>query len=96
VWLQLTGGHTPGHAVVRIQSGDERATFLGHLALSPVNVGMAHCAGADVDADAARAADLLDALVAEAAANDALIVGPLWPFPGAGRVAGDRVVPALD
>jgi glyoxylase-like metal-dependent hydrolase (beta-lactamase superfamily II) len=94
VWLQLTGAHTPGHAVVRIQSGESRAIFLGHLALSPINVVMAHCAPADAEKE--RAADVLDALVADAAADDALIIGPLWPFPGAGHVAGDRVVAALD
>ncbi|MDQ1534256.1 MAG: hypothetical protein QOF28_2017 [Actinomycetota bacterium] len=94
VSLQLTGGHTPGHAVVRVQSGGARATFLGHLALSPLNLFVARCAPADADAE--RAGDLLDALVAEAAADDALIVGSLWPFPGAGHVSGDRVVAALD
>jgi glyoxylase-like metal-dependent hydrolase (beta-lactamase superfamily II) len=94
VWLQLTGAHTPGHAVVRIQSGDARATFLGHLALSPVNNGLTDCAPGDADAE--RAADVLHALIAEAAADDALIVGPLWPFPGAAHVSGDRIVAALD
>jgi glyoxylase-like metal-dependent hydrolase (beta-lactamase superfamily II) len=94
VWLQLTGAHTPGHAVVRIDSGGERATLLGHLALNPVNVAMPRCSV--VTADDARAADLLDALIAEAAADNALIIGPLWPFPGAGYARGDRIVAALD
>ena len=94
VWLQLTGAHTPGHAVVRVQSVGARATFLGHLALSPLNVFVARCAPDDADLE--RAGDLLDALIAEAAADDALIVGSLWPFPGAAHVSGDRVVAALD
>jgi glyoxylase-like metal-dependent hydrolase (beta-lactamase superfamily II) len=94
VRLQLTGAHTPGHAILRIDSGGERATFLGHLALNPLNVALSRCS--IVNADAARAADLLDALIAEAAADDALVVGPLWPFPGAGHARGDRVVAALD
>lgn len=94
VWLQLTGAHTPGHAVVRVDSGDERATFLGHLALNPVNVAMPRCSVRN--ADDARAADLLDALIAEAAADNALVIGPLWPFPGAGYARGERIVPALD
>ena len=94
VWLQLTGAHTPGHAVVRVDSGDERATFLGHLALNPVNVAMPRCSVRN--ADDARAADLLDALIAEAAADNALIIGPLWPFPGAAYARGERIVPALD
>src|SRR5262249_26856199 len=38
VALELTGGHSPGHAVVRIRSDGEQAIMLGHLALTPLNL----------------------------------------------------------
>lgn len=90
VCLELTGGHTPGHAVLRVRSGDEHATFLGHLALSPIHVAT-HSA---LHLDRARAGEALDALVAEATAHETLLVGPLWPFPGAGYATGNRILPA--
>ena len=31
-----SGGHSPGHATVVVRSGDDRALFLGHLAVSPM------------------------------------------------------------
>jgi glyoxylase-like metal-dependent hydrolase (beta-lactamase superfamily II) len=94
VRLVHTGGHSPGHAVVRVESGDEVAVLLGHLAVSPLNL------AAPVDPashrDAAVADAVIDDLLAEAAAIDAILIGPLWPSPGAGRVdPGEprRVVP---
>jgi glyoxylase-like metal-dependent hydrolase (beta-lactamase superfamily II) len=90
VCLELTGAHTPGHAIVRIRSGGERATFLGHLALNPIHV--ATCSSLHLER--ARAAEVLDALVAEATAHEMLLVGPLWPFPGAGYATGNRILPA--
>ena len=94
VWLQLTGAHTPGHAVVRIQSG-ERARSSSATSPEPARMSRWRIARPPMPRRQ-RAADLLDALVADAAADDALIIGPLWPFPGAGHVDGDRVVAALD
>jgi glyoxylase-like metal-dependent hydrolase (beta-lactamase superfamily II) len=38
VTFELTGGHSAGHAVLRVESGGARALLLGHLALSPVQV----------------------------------------------------------
>src|SRR3546814_4134854 len=37
VIVQRTGGHTPGHSVVRIASGDDRLTFVG-----AAKIGRAH------------------------------------------------------
>ena len=91
VRLELTGGHSTGHAFVRVHSGSEHATFLGHLALSPIHCSVEQCA---LHLDPVRAARLLQALIAEATAHETLLVGPLWPFPGAGYAVGDRVVAA--
>jgi glyoxylase-like metal-dependent hydrolase (beta-lactamase superfamily II) len=83
VTLELTAGHTPGHAVVRV--GDE-ALFLGHLAVNPVQV----CGGIGPDAhtDPTAAFIAVESALTWAAERGALVIGPLWPEPGAGRVAG--------
>lgn len=92
VSLEITGAHTPGHAVVLIHSDGDTATFVGHLALNPLNVATA--AACARNADDARAAEILAALVGEAAAQESLLIGPLWPYPGAGYASGDRIVAA--
>ena len=86
VSLELTAGHSPGHAVVRIQSGGEEAVMLGHLALTPLHLGRLDPDG-HVDLERAMAARR--ALLAE----DAILVGPLWPAPAAGRWNGTELVP---
>jgi glyoxylase-like metal-dependent hydrolase (beta-lactamase superfamily II) len=84
VGLEVTAAHTPGHAILRIDSDGEHAVFLGHLLVSPLSV-----AAAD------GAEPVVDALIARARADDTLLVGSLWPFPGAGYVTDERaVVPA--
>src|SRR5262245_63114219 len=35
VLVQRTGGHTPGHSVVRLASGGDRLTFAGDLVFAP-------------------------------------------------------------
>ncbi len=85
VRLELTHAHSVGHAFVRIESSGENATFLGHLALSPMNV-----VGGNLPAET----DALHRLIADAAAHDTLIVGPLWPFPGAVHATGEATVTA--
>lgn len=86
VVLEWTGGHSPGHAAMRVESAGQRACFLGHLALNPVQV--AYPQGADQHVDTPRAARVLDALLAEAAGEGSLLIGPLWPAPGAATVSG--------
>jgi glyoxylase-like metal-dependent hydrolase (beta-lactamase superfamily II) len=85
VTLELTGGHSAGHAVVRVDSAGAGALFLGHLAVNPVQ--LAYPQGAAQHAEAPRAQQSLDALLSHAAANRTLIVGPLWPEPDAARVS---------
>jgi glyoxylase-like metal-dependent hydrolase (beta-lactamase superfamily II) len=78
VTLALTGAHNPGHQVVRVESAGERAVVLGHLALSPLHLATGPSA-LNIDAPAAHAA--LESIRDEGA----VLVGPLWPEPGAGR-----------
>jgi glyoxylase-like metal-dependent hydrolase (beta-lactamase superfamily II) len=94
VSLELTGAHTPGHALVRVHSDGETATFLGHLALSPLHIASGvHSA---LHRDVVSVAPVLDKLIAEATADKSLLIGPLWPFPGAGYAEGDRISAASD
>jgi glyoxylase-like metal-dependent hydrolase (beta-lactamase superfamily II) len=77
VGVEVTGAHNPGHQVVRIESSGERAVMLGHLALSPLHLATGPCVQ-NIDPPAAHA--VLEAIRDEGA----LLIGPLWPEPGAG------------
>jgi glyoxylase-like metal-dependent hydrolase (beta-lactamase superfamily II) len=90
----VTGGHTPGHAVLRISSEGSRAVVLGHLAVNPLHVTLERCPSLHLDSHVAATA--LSELLTEAADDEALVIGPLWPGPGAGHVSGPpwRVQPA--
>jgi glyoxylase-like metal-dependent hydrolase (beta-lactamase superfamily II) len=89
VSLELTGGHSPGHQVVRVDSGGEHAVIVGHLAVSAVHLGTGYCPEEHMDPDCAL--EVLEKLLAE----DAILIGPLWPEPAAGRWNGSRLVPVL-
>jgi glyoxylase-like metal-dependent hydrolase (beta-lactamase superfamily II) len=91
-----TGGHTPGHSVVRLASGGDRLMFAGD-ALFPVSFdhpewhnGFEH--------DPEEAARVRVPLLRELAATGEWLVATHMPFPSLGRVAvaGDlfRWVPA--
>ncbi len=84
VTMELAGGHTAGMATVVVRSEDARALFLGHLAINPVH------AAVDIEVvlhdDPARATAALVRWLGNAAEDDALVIGPLWPAPGAARV----------
>jgi len=85
VELVPTAGHTPGHCALRVRSGGELGLFVGHLAINPV-----HAAGPceSLNHDPAGAWRALQALLDEAADHHAVVIGPLWPTPGAARVVG--------
>jgi hypothetical protein len=87
VTLEHTGAHAPGHRFVRIDSGGEHAVMVGHLAVSPLHFVTGECPQQHPDPRAAQ--ERLDALLEE----DALLIGPLWPTPGAGRWDGTKLVP---
>lgn len=97
VTVRLTGGHTPGHAVVDVVSHGERLTFAGD-AVFPVafdhpewHNGFEH----DPEESARVRFDLFNELVQ----NRGLLVAAHLPFPSVGRVAveGDayRWVPVI-
>ncbi|MFK3774951.1 MBL fold metallo-hydrolase [Pseudomonas sp. NPDC089406] len=87
VVASLTGGHTPGHCVVYVNSGGQRLTFAGD-ALFPVafdhpdwHNGFEH--------DPQESVRVRVALLNEAAASGELFVATHLPFPSVGRVALD-------
>ncbi|TAJ72423.1 MAG: MBL fold metallo-hydrolase [Phenylobacterium sp.] len=97
VVVQRTGGHTPGHSIVRVTAGGERLTFAGD-ALFPVAFdhpdwqnGFEH--------DPEEAVRVRVRLMQDAAATREILVATHLPFPSVGRVAieGDafRWVPAV-
>jgi glyoxylase-like metal-dependent hydrolase (beta-lactamase superfamily II) len=90
VYFERTGGHSPGHAVVHVESGGAHAVLLGHLALNPIQLATLPHASGHVDVAAANA--WFTPFVARAAHDSSLLVGPLWPFPGAARITVEGVV----
>jgi glyoxylase-like metal-dependent hydrolase (beta-lactamase superfamily II) len=97
VVVSRTGGHTPGHSVVRLASGGDRLMFAGD-AVFPVSFdhpdwhnGFEH--------DPEEAARVRVRLLRELAATGGLLVATHMPFPSVGHVAvsGDvfRWVPAF-
>jgi len=85
VVVQRTGGHTPGHSVVRVTSGGDRLTFAGD-ALFPVAFdhpdwqnGFEH--------DPEESVRVRVRLMQEAATSGEILVATHLPFPSVGRVA---------
>ena len=90
VEMVASGGHSPGHATVVVRSHGTRALFLGHLAVSPMQAAIERPVVLHDDPELGGRA--LAHWLADAAADDALVIGPLWPAPGAARVQLDPVV----
>ena len=91
VTMVTTGGHTAGMATVVVESEGERALFHGHLAINPLHAAVQ--TEVVLHDDPALATAALRMWLADAASDDALVVGPLWPSPGAARVTSlDPVV----
>lgn len=97
VVVSRTGGHTPGHSVVRLASGGDRLTFAGD-AVFPV--GFQHPDWHNgFEHDPEEAARVRVKLLRELAATGELLVATHMPFPSVGRVAAEgdafRWVPAF-
>jgi glyoxylase-like metal-dependent hydrolase (beta-lactamase superfamily II) len=97
VVVTRTGGHTPGHSVVRLASGGDRLTFAGDAVFS---VGFDHPDWHNgFEHDPEEAARVRVRLLRELAATGELLVATHLPFPSVGRVAvtGDlfRWVPVI-
>ena len=96
VIVSRTGGHTPGHSVVRIASGGEALTFAGDAVFT---VGFDHPDWFNgFEHDPEEAARVRIRLLRELAASGELLVATHMPFPSVGHVAVDgdtfRWVPA--
>ena len=97
VVVQRTGGHTPGHSVVRLASGGDRLTFAGDAVFA---VGFEHPDWYNgFEHDPEEAARVRVHLLRELAATGGLLVATHMPFPSVGHVAVDgdafRWVPAF-
>jgi glyoxylase-like metal-dependent hydrolase (beta-lactamase superfamily II) len=97
VVVTRTGGHTPGHSVVRVASGGERLTFAGDLVFT---VGFEHPDWYNgFEHDPEEAARVRISLLRELAETGGLLVATHMPFPSVGHVAvaGDafRWVPSV-
>ena len=97
VLVQRTGGHTPGHSVVRLASGGDRLTFAGDLVFQ---VGFDHPDWHNgFEHDPEEAARVRVSLMRELAATREPLVATHLPFPSVCHVAVDgdafRCVPAV-
>ena len=97
VLVSRTGGHTPGHSVVRLASGGERMTFAGDLVFQ---VGFDNPEWQNgFEHDPEEAARVRIRLLRELAATGEALVATHLPFPSVCHVAaaGDvfRCVPAV-
>ena len=79
---ELTGAHNPGHTVFHFGSGPE-ATWLGHLAVSPLHLATGLCPQQHPEPE--RAWEILQGF----RDDGRLLLGPLWPSPGIGRWHND-------
>ena len=78
-------GHSPGHHVVRVGPEGSGAVIVGHLFLHPAQV-YAPNPRAGLDEHVELAANTRRALLARAADEKTLVIGPLWASPGAGVI----------
>jgi glyoxylase-like metal-dependent hydrolase (beta-lactamase superfamily II) len=97
VVIHRTGGHTPGHSVVRLASGGDRLTFAGDAVFA---AGFEHPEWFNgFEHDPEEAVRVRTSLLRELAANRGLLVATHMPFPSVGHVAVDgdhfRWVPAF-
>src|SRR5204862_4576382 len=84
VIVRRTGGHTPGHSVVRLTSGGEALTFAGDAVFS---VGFDHPDWHNgFEHDPEEATRVRERLLRDLAATGELLVATHMPFPSVGRV----------
>ncbi|MET4279777.1 MULTISPECIES: MBL fold metallo-hydrolase [unclassified Bradyrhizobium] len=97
VVVRRTGGHTPGHSIVRVAEGGDALTFAGDAVFT---VGFDHPDWYNgFEHDPEEATRVRTRLLKELAATGELLVATHMPFPSLGRVAIDggvfRWVPIL-
>jgi glyoxylase-like metal-dependent hydrolase (beta-lactamase superfamily II) len=95
VLVSRTGGHTPGHSIVRVASGGDRLTFAGDAVFAPGFDNPEWHNGFEHDPE--QAARVRVRLLRELAATGESLVATHLPFPSVCRVAtagdGFRCVP---
>jgi hypothetical protein len=82
VVAQHTGAHNAGHHVFHFGEGSDGAPLastVGHLAISPLHLVTGPCAAQHPDPELAWQQ------LCSLAADGRILLGPLWPSPGAGR-----------
>lgn len=87
VVVHRTGGHTPGHSVVRLASGRDRLTFAGD-AIFPVGFDQPDWHNG-FEHDPEEAARVRIRLLRELSATGEQLVATHLPFPSVGRVAAE-------
>jgi glyoxylase-like metal-dependent hydrolase (beta-lactamase superfamily II) len=96
VLITRTGGHTPGHSIVRLASGGDRLTFAGDAVFAPGFENPEWHNGFEHDPEEATRVRIR--LLRELAATGESLVATHLPFPSVCHVAavGDvfRCVPA--
>jgi hypothetical protein len=85
VRAEWTGAHNPGHCAFHI-GVKPSVTFVGHLAVTPLHLATGPCLPQHPDPQLAW--DELQRF----AADGRILIGPLWPSPGAGRWSGHGFV----
>lgn len=97
VLIVRTGGHTPGHSIVRLESGGERLTFAGDAVFQPGFDNPEWYNGFEHDPE--ESARVRVRLLKELAASGEQLVATHLPFPSVCHVAvagdGFRMVPAV-
>jgi glyoxylase-like metal-dependent hydrolase (beta-lactamase superfamily II) len=97
VLLRRTGGHTPGHSIVRLESGGQRLTFAGDAVFQPGFENPGWHNGFEHDPEESTRVRVR--LLSELAATGEALVATHLPFPSVCHVAvaGDafRFVPAV-
>jgi len=78
VHAEWTGMHNPGHCAFHVGTA---ATFVGHLAVSPLHLATGPCPPQHFDPDGAWN------WLQRTMADGRTLIGPLWPTPGAIRYA---------
>jgi glyoxylase-like metal-dependent hydrolase (beta-lactamase superfamily II) len=98
ITFEAAPGHTPGHSVVRVSSGNEQILFVGDT----IHNAAIHTVRPDVtfafDVDGKLAAESRRKIFDSVSADNVIIAGTHLPFPGFGKILKDgtafRFVPA--
>ncbi len=88
VHAEWTGAHNPGHTAFHVgRAGAPQASFVGHLAVTPLHLATGPCLPQHPEPERAWA------WLQAALADGRWLIGPLWPSPGALRWDGTAFVP---